>query len=86
MRNRLQLGIRTSIVGHGQSPRMSQIWAAHRYFSEVRGINGVTMKEMFEPEPQVYLGLTVPKFPNYFVVNGPRGAWASGSVLASVSI
>lgn len=41
--------------------------------SEVRGVGGVTMKDEFDPEPKVYLAMTVPKFPNYFVVNGPRG-------------
>jgi len=43
------------------------------------------MREEFDPEPQVYLGLTVPLFPNYFIINGPRGNWASGSALPSVS-
>lgn len=41
--------------------------------SEVKGANGVTMAEEFDPEPQCYLAVTVPKFPNYFVVNGVRG-------------
>lgn len=31
------------------------------------------MAEEFDPEPNVYLAVTVPKFPNYFVVNGVRG-------------
>lgn len=50
---------------------------------DVRGINGVSMAEEFAPEPNVYLALTVPKFPNYFVVNGVRGNWASGTALPS---
>lgn len=41
-------------------------------------MKGVTMKDEFNPEPQVYLAVTVPKFPNYFVVNGVRGT--SGSL------
>ncbi|KAH0829681.1 putative sterigmatocystin biosynthesis monooxygenase stcW [Fonsecaea pedrosoi] len=49
----------------------------------IRGVNGVTMSDEFDPEPKVYLALTVPKFPNYFVVNGVRGNWAVGSVLVS---
>ena len=28
------------------------------------------MADEFNPEPQVYLATTVPKFPNYFVING----------------
>lgn len=43
------------------------------------------MVEEFGTEPQVYLGLAVPKFPNYFIMNGPRANWANGSVLPSVS-
>lgn len=50
---------------------------------EVRGIDGVTMKDEFDPEPYVYLAVTVPKFPNYFIVNGVRGNWAQGSALPS---
>lgn len=41
------------------------------------------MKDEFDPEPQVYLAVTVPKFPNYFLVNGVRGNWAQGSALPS---
>lgn len=43
------------------------------------------MRIEFKSEPKVYLGLTVPKFPNYFVVNGVRGNWAAGTVLVTVS-
>jgi cation diffusion facilitator CzcD-associated flavoprotein CzcO len=50
---------------------------------EVLGSGGVSMAEEFDPEPYVYLGVTVPKFPNYFVVNGVRGNWAQGSALPS---
>src|SRR6201999_2585118 len=42
-----------------------------------------TMSAAFDPEPQVYLAMTVPKFPNYFVVNGVRGNWAAGTALPS---
>ncbi|OCL13540.1 FAD/NAD(P)-binding domain-containing protein [Glonium stellatum] len=50
---------------------------------EVRGVNGVTMADEFCPEPNVYLALTVPKFPNYFVINGVRGNWVAGTALPS---
>lgn len=51
----------------------------------VKGMNGVSMEEEFKQEqgPQVYLATTVPKFPNYFVVNGVRGNWAAGTALPS---
>jgi cation diffusion facilitator CzcD-associated flavoprotein CzcO len=50
---------------------------------EVYGTNGVRMKDQFEPEPQVYLAMAVPKFPNYFIINGVRGNWAAGTSLPS---
>lgn len=49
----------------------------------VIGVDGVDMKQEFGAEPQVYLAVAVPKFPNYFIVNGPRGNWAAGSALPS---
>jgi cation diffusion facilitator CzcD-associated flavoprotein CzcO len=52
---------------------------------EVRGVDGVSMADEFSQEagPQVYLATAVPKFPNYFVVNGVRGNWAAGTALPS---
>ncbi len=47
------------------------------------GVDGLDMKEAFGPEPQVYLAVTVPKFPDYFIVIGPRGNWAAGCALPS---
>lgn len=57
--------------------------SAHRSGSEVKGVKGVSMADEFTPEPQVYLATTVPKFPNYFVINGVRGNWAAGTALPS---
>lgn len=55
---------------------------------EVVGSNGLTMRDFFAiPEgPQVYLATTVPNFPNYFVVNGVRGNWASGPAPPAIEI
>lgn len=53
--------------------------------SAVKGVNGLVMQDFFDPEPQVYLGVAAPGFPNYFVINGVRGNWAAGTVLVSVS-
>ncbi|KAL1859676.1 hypothetical protein VTK73DRAFT_7513 [Phialemonium thermophilum] len=41
------------------------------------------MKDEWDPEPQCYLAVAAPKFPNYFIVNGPRGNWGLGSALNS---
>ena len=51
---------------------------------QVLGVDGINMAEAFEPEPYSYLGMTVPKFPNYFTVNGIRGSWAVGTALNSI--
>ena len=48
---------------------------------EVLGTNGARMADEFDPEPQVYLAMAVPKFPNYFIINGVRGNWANGTSL-----
>lgn len=49
----------------------------------IRGVNGISMHDAFEPEPQVYLAMAVPKFPSFFTVNGVRGNWANGTSLPS---
>lgn len=50
------------------------------------GEAGVSMQNEWNPEPHCYLALAAPKFPNYFVINGPRGNWGSGCVLPTVSL
>lgn len=51
----------------------------------VLGVDGVSMHEEFDRTgiPSVYLSMTVPKFPNYFTINGFRGSWATGTALNS---
>lgn len=55
-------------------------------YSTLKGVEGVSIADEFDPEPKVYLAMAVPKFPNYFVVNGVRGNWAAGTALPSVSL
>jgi cation diffusion facilitator CzcD-associated flavoprotein CzcO len=38
---------------------------------EVRGSDGRTLKESWSGEPQAFLGITVPNFPNFFMLYGP---------------
>ncbi|KAL2436581.1 FAD-binding monooxygenase tazF [Exophiala dermatitidis] len=56
---------------------------SHKPNFTVTGVNGADMRQEFEPEPYVYLSMAVPKFPNYFTINGARGSWASGTALNS---
>lgn len=57
---------------------------------EVLGKGGLSMHDFFNNHPyggpQMYLATTVPNFPNFFVVNGVRGNWASGTALPSIEI
>ncbi len=39
---------------------------------EVRGRDGVRLKDVWHDFPRAYLGTTVPGFPNFFVVTGPN--------------
>lgn len=51
----------------------------------ILGVDGIDMCEEFDRTgiPNVYLSMTVPKFPNYFTINGFRGSWATGTALNS---
>lgn len=46
---------------------------------QVRGLNGLTM----ESHPNVYASVSIPGFPNYFLMNGPRGNWGQGCIMPS---
>ncbi|KAF5560695.1 sterigmatocystin biosynthesis monooxygenase stcW [Fusarium napiforme] len=50
---------------------------------QITGVDRVTMKDEWSENPNIYLGITGPKFPNYFVINGPTGNWGQGCVLPS---
>ncbi|RVX72033.1 hypothetical protein B0A52_04631 [Exophiala mesophila] len=45
------------------------------------GIGGQVMQD--QTEPNIYASIAAPGFPNYFVVNGPRGNWGQGCALPS---
>jgi cation diffusion facilitator CzcD-associated flavoprotein CzcO len=45
------------------------------------GVDGEVMQD--QATPNVYASVSVPGFPNYFVVNGPRGNWGQGCALPS---
>ncbi len=46
---------------------------------EVRGVDGMTLRSLWgDDDPRAYLGITVPKFPNMFIVYGPNTNLAHG--------
>ncbi|KAK5079114.1 hypothetical protein LTR64_002465 [Lithohypha guttulata] len=55
-------------------------WTPH--FSLI-GRGGVNIKDKWSPVPNCYLGIAAPGFPNYIIMNGPRGALCNGTVLPS---
>ncbi|KAK4494990.1 hypothetical protein PRZ48_014346 [Zasmidium cellare] len=48
---------------------------------KITGLDGRVMQD--QTEPNIYASITCPNFPNYFVINGPRGNWAQGTALPS---
>lgn len=48
---------------------------------KITGTEGQVMQD--QTEPNVYGSIAAPGFPNYFVINGPRGNWGQGCTLPS---
>jgi cation diffusion facilitator CzcD-associated flavoprotein CzcO len=47
----------------------------------IRGTASALMQST--PTPEIYASVSAPHFPNYFVINGPRGNWGQGCALPS---
>ncbi|EGP87984.1 uncharacterized protein MYCGRDRAFT_71174 [Zymoseptoria tritici IPO323] len=48
---------------------------------KITGEGGRVMQD--QKDPNIYASIAHPNFPNYFVINGPRGNWAQGCALPS---
>ncbi|MDF2444326.1 MAG: 4-hydroxyacetophenone monooxygenase, partial [Subtercola sp.] len=49
---------------------------------EVRGEHGVHLREVWhEDDPKAYLGVSIPRFPNFFMLGGPHSFPGSGSFM-----
>lgn len=48
---------------------------------QVRGRAGVCLDEMWTPRPYAYLSVSVPDFPNLFMLNGPNGPVGNFSLI-----
>lgn len=64
------------------------VWAtgfyAARFVSslDVRGIGGAALRDVWEDDdPRAYLGISVPGFPNFFMLGGPNSFPGSGSFM-----
>ncbi|KAG9244397.1 hypothetical protein BJ878DRAFT_534602 [Calycina marina] len=45
---------------------------------------GVTLTEDWADGPNMYLGLSAPRFPNFYTIVGPGATWSSGTLLPSI--
>lgn len=64
------------------------IWATGFYAAyfldslEVRGVDGVHLRDVWEgDDPKAYLGVSIPNFPNFFMLGGPHSFPGSGSFM-----
>ncbi|PKY00473.1 FAD/NAD(P)-binding domain-containing protein [Aspergillus campestris IBT 28561] len=51
----------------------------------ITGINGKSLSELWSNMPESYLGLAVPRMPNYFMFTGPFTPTAQGSILPLIT-
>ena len=51
---------------------------------EVLGVGGRPLAEEWDPAPHAYLGLSVPDFPNMFLIYGPNTNGGTGSVIYNI--
>ena len=43
----------------------------------IRGSNGKTLQEFWNPEPITFMGVTVPGYRNFFMLSGPQSTFAN---------
>jgi cyclohexanone monooxygenase len=53
---------------------------------DIRGRNGITIKEKWEDGPRSYLGMTVDQFPNMFMVCGPQTPFANIPLVIEICV
>jgi cation diffusion facilitator CzcD-associated flavoprotein CzcO len=51
---------------------------------KVTGVGGLTLEAAWQPTPKAYLGLSVPGFPNLFLIYGPNTNGGTGSVIYTI--
>ncbi|MEH6550550.1 MAG: NAD(P)/FAD-dependent oxidoreductase [Pseudomonadales bacterium] len=47
----------------------------------ITGRNGVTLEDAWQDRPTAYLSVTIPEFPNFFMLNGPNGPVGNFSLI-----
>jgi cyclohexanone monooxygenase len=51
---------------------------------DIRGREGITLKDKWEDGPRTYLGLTVARFPNLFLITGPGSPSVMSNMIISI--
>jgi cation diffusion facilitator CzcD-associated flavoprotein CzcO len=50
----------------------------------VRNGEGKSIKEDWTSGPNLYMGVSAPRFPNYYTIVGPGATWSNGTLLPSI--
>jgi cation diffusion facilitator CzcD-associated flavoprotein CzcO len=53
---------------------------------EIVGRNGTTLEQAWNPRPEAYLSISIPDFPNFFMLNGPNGPVGNFSLIEVAEI
>jgi cation diffusion facilitator CzcD-associated flavoprotein CzcO len=53
---------------------------------EIVGRSGVTLAQAWDPRPEAYLSVSIPDFPNFFMLNGPNGPVGNFSLIEVAEI
>jgi cation diffusion facilitator CzcD-associated flavoprotein CzcO len=53
---------------------------------EIVGRNGTTLERAWNPRPEAYLSISIPEFPNFFMLNGPNGPVGNFSLIEVAEI
>jgi len=53
---------------------------------DIIGRNGTTLDQAWTPRPEAYLSISVPDFPNFFMLNGPNGPVGNFSLIEVAEI
>jgi len=48
---------------------------------QITGARGITLEEAWTPRPVAYLSISIPDFPNFFMLNGPNGPVGNFSLI-----
>ena len=48
---------------------------------DIIGRNGTALEQAWDPRPEAYLSISIPDFPNFFMLNGPNGPVGNFSLI-----